>query len=177
MLFRFAKPHFIKNDANLCMEAAIPIWKAHGTPLFLPSGTRRNNCFRSHIRATKGEIGAARHRNRARYRRMLGISSGPRLLDDPARPLGAVAGCAEDQTHAPQFRAAHEGTRKEGRDFATLTDTRKVAYVFHGKNMREFGGLARNRTGVQGFAVLCVTTPPRGLGEKRSGINGLHSRE
>ncbi|TIW14353.1 MAG: hypothetical protein E5V70_06295, partial [Mesorhizobium sp.] len=22
---------------------------------------------------------------------------------------------------------------------------------------------ARNRTGVQGFAVLCVTTPPRGL--------------
>ncbi len=27
----------------------------------------------------------------------------------------------------------------------------------------EFGGLARNRTGVQGFAVLCVATPPRGL--------------
>ena len=27
----------------------------------------------------------------------------------------------------------------------------------------ESGGLARNRTGVQGFAVLCVTTPPRGL--------------
>ena len=25
-----------------------------------------------------------------------------------------------------------------------------------------FGGLTRNRTGVQGFAVLCVTTPPRG---------------
>ena len=31
------------------------------------------------------------------------------------------------------------------------------------------GGLARNRTGVQGFAVLCVATPPRGLrrGEPR----------
>lgn len=27
----------------------------------------------------------------------------------------------------------------------------------------DIGGLARNRTGVQGFAVLCVTTPPRGL--------------
>ena len=27
---------------------------------------------------------------------------------------------------------------------------------------KERGGLARNRTGVQGFAVLCVTTPPRG---------------
>ena len=31
------------------------------------------------------------------------------------------------------------------------------------KNCRKFGGLAQNRTGVQGFAVLCVTTPPRGL--------------
>lgn len=28
------------------------------------------------------------------------------------------------------------------------------------------GGLARNRTGLQGFAVLCVTVPPRGLMEK-----------
>lgn len=27
-----------------------------------------------------------------------------------------------------------------------------------------FGGPSRNRTGVQGFAVLCVTTPPSGLG-------------
>jgi hypothetical protein len=25
------------------------------------------------------------------------------------------------------------------------------------------GGLARNRTGVDGFAIRCVTTPPRGL--------------
>ena len=31
------------------------------------------------------------------------------------------------------------------------------------KSLRDLsGGLARNRTGVQGFAVLCVTTPPRG---------------
>lgn len=28
--------------------------------------------------------------------------------------------------------------------------------------IKGIGGLARNRTGVQGFAVLCVTTPPRG---------------
>src|SRR5690606_5671076 len=27
----------------------------------------------------------------------------------------------------------------------------------------ESGGPSRNRTGVQGFAVLCVTTPPSGL--------------
>ena len=30
-------------------------------------------------------------------------------------------------------------------------------------DFRKIGGLARNRTGMQGFAVLCVTTPPRGL--------------
>ena len=29
---------------------------------------------------------------------------------------------------------------------------------------RRIGGPSRNRTGVQGFAVLCVTTPPSGLG-------------
>ena len=31
------------------------------------------------------------------------------------------------------------------------------------------GGHARNRTGMQGFAVLCVTIPPRGL-TKRPGL-------
>ncbi len=37
------------------------------------------------------------------------------------------------------------------------------------------GGLARNRTGVQGFAVLCVTTPPRGLPTRRGGSGGFDS--
>lgn len=31
------------------------------------------------------------------------------------------------------------------------------------------GGPTGNRTRVQGFAVLCVTTPPSGLGEARFG--------
>ena len=31
------------------------------------------------------------------------------------------------------------------------------------------GGPSRNRTGVQGFAVLCVTTPPSGRGSERFG--------
>ena len=35
------------------------------------------------------------------------------------------------------------------------------------------GGLARNRTGVQGFAVLCVTTPPRGLARAGEGARSL----
>ena len=32
------------------------------------------------------------------------------------------------------------------------------------QKMKESGGLARNRTGVDGFAGRCVTTPPRGRG-------------
>ena len=28
---------------------------------------------------------------------------------------------------------------------------------------KKYGGHARNRTGVHGFAIRCVTTPPRGL--------------
>ncbi|MEY3233719.1 MAG: hypothetical protein RL230_990 [Pseudomonadota bacterium] len=32
-----------------------------------------------------------------------------------------------------------------------------------------FGGLARNRTGVHGFAIRCVTTPPRGLLDAEAG--------
>ena len=33
--------------------------------------------------------------------------------------------------------------------------------------IRKAGGLARNRTGVRGFAVRCVTTPPRGRSRLR----------
>jgi hypothetical protein len=43
------------------------------------------------------------------------------------------------------------------------------------------GGLARNRTGVQGFAVLCVATPPRGLWAAESiqfsGKPAAHTKE
>ena len=39
-----------------------------------------------------------------------------------------------------------------------------------GKIGSDNGGLARNRTGVQGFAVLCVATPPRG---RRADISAL----
>lgn len=37
--------------------------------------------------------------------------------------------------------------------------------LFCVRQTAQIGGLARNRTGVQGFAVLCVTTPPSGPGE------------
>src|SRR3712207_4998649 len=36
------------------------------------------------------------------------------------------------------------------------------AWRQHNSERLEVGGLARNRTGVHGFAVRCVTTPPRG---------------
>src|SRR5438270_12273318 len=36
------------------------------------------------------------------------------------------------------------------------------------KSSKWSGGPSRNRTGVQGFAVLCVTTPPSGRGEGRA---------
>ena len=29
-------------------------------------------------------------------------------------------------------------------------------------NIQSFGGHAQNRTGIKGFAILCVTIPPRG---------------
>ena len=29
-----------------------------------------------------------------------------------------------------------------------------------------FGGLGRNRTGIEGFAVLCITTLPPGLNQR-----------
>jgi hypothetical protein len=38
------------------------------------------------------------------------------------------------------------------------------------------GGPSRNRTGVQGFAVLCVTTPPSGLKVRMSGALAGGSR-
>ncbi len=36
-----------------------------------------------------------------------------------------------------------------------------LRYALRGGDDPSLGGAARNRTGVQGFAVLCVTTPPR----------------
>src|SRR5262245_40804285 len=40
-------------------------------------------------------------------------------------------------------------------------------------SLRNSGGLARNRTEVHGFAVRCVTTPPRGL--EPGAYNGCRS--
>jgi hypothetical protein len=45
--------------------------------------------------------------------------------------------------------------------FGELADETVLANsFFHSTEL--IGGLVRNRTGMQGFAILCVTTPPRG---------------
>ena len=45
---------------------------------------------------------------------------------------------------------------------APLPASFRVRQTRRMRQNRRLGGLARTRTGVQGFAVLCVTTPPRG---------------
>ena len=43
------------------------------------------------------------------------------------------------------------------------TPTGQMLQLVSGMDPGKIGGHARNRTGVYGFAVRCVTTPPRGL--------------
>lgn len=69
-------------------------------------------------------------------------------LPEKARRRGAVAPRPDAARHA-RCRAYARGS----------PGWRPASRRMLGKS----GGLARNRTGVQGFAVLCVTTPPRGL--------------
>ena len=73
-------------------------------------------------------------------------------ISPPLRPVGTVRGRAPGRPRQPPgLPLRHEKSRPRTCDPAGLI------------LKRMFGGLARNRTGVQGFAVLCVTTPPRGL--------------
>src|SRR5690606_25554115 len=54
--------------------------------------------------------------------------------------------------------AARKDQTVTGRENAPETDAGKGA----GSDRKEGGGPSRNRTGVNGFAVRCVTTPPSG---------------
>ena len=38
----------------------------------------------------------------------------------------------------------------------------KTQYIENNATVLNFGGHAPNRTGMEGFAILCVTIPPRG---------------
>ena len=42
-------------------------------------------------------------------------------------------------------------------------EDRIYKYWEKNKTTNFFGGHAQNRTGIKGFAILCVTIPPRGL--------------
>ena len=42
---------------------------------------------------------------------------------------------------------------------------------FYKQNNKNFGGHAQNRTGIEGFAILCVTIPPRGQIYNKNWLN------
>jgi hypothetical protein len=58
-----------------------------------------------------------------------------------------------------------ESKRRGRHAMSNLTpglDAHRVQASYFAKKFLKGGGPSRNRTGVQGFAVLCVTTPPSG---------------
>mgnify|MGYP006873465358 CR=1 FL=1 len=121
-----------------------------------------------------------RYRDCAGDSRFLRLPADTGLLDDPAwaaRPVLRVcdgeALAAEDGGGlgpVAQLRSRDLRKIKKLKHQAHLKDrgALQAPVVCHDlKNRkRRSGGLARNRTGVQGFAVLCVTTPPRGRAAK-----------
>ena len=63
----------------------------------------------------------------------------------------------DKSSHAPALRDLSKG----GSPPCFISDGHSV--VQSKCSLTQTGGLARNRTGVHGFAIRCVTTPPRGL--------------
>ncbi len=72
----------------------------------------------------------------------------------------ASGGCARRHRKTHRTREC-SSARTTGKGKRCKNDGPDLVRSGTGRRGR-FGGLARNRTGVQGFAVLCVTTPPRG---------------
>ena len=66
-----------------------------------------------------------------------------------------AAGIADD---AP--RARRRGSAGQNRRRAWVLAGRRSVI---GRSRESVGGHVRNRTGIHGFAIRCVTTPPRGL--------------
>ncbi len=72
---------------------------------------------------------------------------------------GDKSGCRCFGLRFGQVRAGAHGALAEVLDPTRYLETFATR---SGSRAQPSGGHARNRTGVQGFAVLCVTTPPRG---------------
>jgi hypothetical protein len=66
--------------------------------------------------------------------------------------------------------ACHVGNALMRSAFAVIAETHSADAKGQPLTATIFGGPSRNRTGVQGFAVLCVTTPPSGLNWSGPGL-------
>jgi hypothetical protein len=81
------------------------------------------------------------------------------VRDDP----GCSSGRAGQEGCRSEEAARHDGSERRGRWRAAIArlGNQCDAAALRQRCSRS-GGPSRNRTGVQGFAVLCVTTPPSG---------------
>ena len=103
----------------------------------------------------------------------LGGSSGPfpapAIRIEPSErghpSVAAWAGAALSQHRSSPVGSCHQAVAAVGSSPPHERDRDQSRQARHGGGVsaRAFGGLGGNRTPVQGFAVLCVTTPPRGL--------------
>ena len=56
-----------------------------------------------------------------------------------------------------------------------IHENKKILQLVKFNTQYFFGGHAQNRTGIEGFAILCVTIPPRGqFCNKIDSINSLY---
>ena len=90
------------------------------------------------------------------------------LLTVPAKPCAGIwpqrpaADLAADRSSIGSLRGRIQV--QNPREFRHSSG--ELSWIFN--DLGVGGGPSRNRTGVQGFAVLCVTTPPSGPGAARS---------
>ena len=91
------------------------------------------------------------------------------FLLTPFYAFGGVENCAT-RTNAPSKTLSLPDVIELGLCRNPQTAASYLAYESsrYSKNARQadiflFGGLGRNRTGIQGFAVLCITTLPPSL--------------
>ncbi len=66
-----------------------------------------------------------------------------------------------------RIQKVRPGCRTDNGHYRTMAVRRRTVQASHNMCGQVDGGPSRNRTGVRGFAVLYVTTPPSGRGEGR----------
>ncbi len=114
-------------------------------------------------RRMRGAAGVCPNRHRGRY---ASNTEAPQDLTDKREIPAGTSTAGRAGTGSSSFSGARIGhLRSRARAAVSGSCVDRIV---------SFGGLARNRTGVQGFAVLCVTTPPRGLRRPRPRRSAAH---